>query len=88
MQAVFALKPGETGVAPNQAHSATYVVRVLAQDPDDERLRNQFLDNGYNNFVLMLAQYEAFDTRGQWYRGLVDQYHVKWHRPPQDDRRM
>ena len=39
MRAVFALKPGENGVAPNQAHSKVYVVRAISQEPDDERLR-------------------------------------------------
>jgi len=88
MQSVFALKEGESGTAPNQAHSKVYVVRVLKQDPDDERLRAQFLESGYNNLVLMLAQGEALHTSVEWYRGIADQYQVKWQRPPQEDRRM
>jgi hypothetical protein len=88
MQSVFALKAGETGAAPNQAHSKVYVVRAVSQDPDDERLRTQFLESGYNQLVLMLAQGEALHTSVQWYRGVADQYQVKWQRPPQDDRRM
>ncbi|HMC10064.1 MAG TPA: hypothetical protein VKH44_02195, partial [Pirellulaceae bacterium] len=88
MQAVFALRPSESGVAPNQSHAKIYVVRVLNQEPDDERLRSQFLESGYNNLVIMLAQGEALHTSVEWYRGVADQYQVKWQRPPDERRRM
>lgn len=88
MQGVFSLKPNGTGVAPNEAHKIVYVVRLLSQDPDEERLRTQFLESGYNNMVLMLAQSEALETQYAWYRGVADRYEVKWERPPQEDRRM
>lgn len=88
MQGVFALSPGETGVAPNQSHAKIYVVRVLTQDPDDEQLRSRFLESGFNNMVLMLARNEALQTQYNWYRGVADQYQVKWQRPPDDRRRM
>jgi hypothetical protein len=88
MQSVFALKTGESGVAPNQAHNKVYVVRAMKQDPDDDRLRSQFLESGYNQMVLMLAQGEALHTSVEWYRGIADQYQVKWQRPPNDERRM
>jgi hypothetical protein len=88
MQAVFALQPGEFGVAPNQARSRIYVVHVISQDPDDEKLRAQFLESGYNNMIMMMAQREAGETSYQWYRGVADAYQVKWQRPPQDFRRM
>jgi hypothetical protein len=82
MEAVFALKPTDTGVAPDQAHSKVYVVRVNKQEPDDEQLRNQFLESGYNNMILVLAQGEALRTSIDWYRGIADQYKVEWIRPP------
>jgi hypothetical protein len=88
MQAVFALKPSETGAAPNEAHSKVFAVRVITQDPDDERLRQQFLESGYNQLVVMLAQREALSTSVEWYRGVAERYQVKWQRPPQDERRM
>ena len=88
MEAVFALKPTETGVAPDQAHSKVYVVRVINQQPEDEQLRTQFLESGYNNMILMLAQGEALQTSIEWYRGIADQYKVEWIRPPQDQRSM
>lgn len=88
MQAVFALKSGDTGAAPNEAHSKVFVVHIVSQDPDDERLRQQFLESGYNQLVLMLAQREALSTSVEWYRGVAQRYQVKWQRPPQDERRM
>jgi hypothetical protein len=88
MQGVFSLLPGQSGVAPNQAHSKVYVVRVLQQDPDDEKLRTQFLESGYNELVVMLGRNEAWRTSVECIRGIEDQYHVKWQRPPDERRRM
>mgnify|MGYP000713562017 CR=1 FL=1 len=88
MQSVFALQPGQAGLAPNQPRTKVYVVRVLGQEPDEETLRQRFLESGYNNFVLMLAQLEARQAAVNWYRGLEQQYQVKWLRPPQDVQRM
>jgi hypothetical protein len=88
MHSVFALQPGQTGAAPNQSHAKVYVVRVITQDPEEDRLREQFLESGYNQMVLMLAQGDALQTSVDWYRGVADDYHVKWERPPTDDRRM
>lgn len=88
MQAVFALAPGRTGIAPNQPHTKVYVVRLLGQEPDEQTLRDRFLESGYNNLVLMLAQLEARQVAANWYRGLERQYQVKWLRPPQDVQRL
>ena len=88
MQSVFALQPGQAGLAPNQPRTKVYVVRVLGQEPDEETLRQRFLESGYNNFVLMLAQLEARQAAVNWYRGLEQQYQVKWLRPPQEVQRM
>jgi len=88
MQAVFALQPGQTAAAPNEAHSKVYVVKVLNQEPDDDRLRSLFLDSGYNQLVLMIAQREVGLTQYDWYRGVARQYNVKWLRPPQQPMQM
>jgi len=88
MQGVFALAPGQAGVAPNQSHSKVYVVRATAQEPDDERLRTQFAEMGYNQLVLMLANGERQFAFIQTVRNIEDQYRVKWARAPRDDRRM
>lgn len=88
MQSVFSLKPKESGVSPNQAHSRIYVVKAVSQEPDDERLRSQFAEMGYNQLILMLAGGERQFTFMQSIRGIEDQYNVKWQRPPHDERRM
>jgi hypothetical protein len=82
MQAVFAMQPGETGVAPNNAHRIVYVVRVISQEPDDEKLQQQFLESGYNQLVMMVAQSETMYTSAQWWQGIEEKYQVKWQRPP------
>ena len=62
--------------------------RPSAQEPDDERLRTQFAEMGYNKLVLMLASGERQYAFMQSNRGIEDQYHVKWQRPPHNERRM
>jgi hypothetical protein len=83
MQAVYALKAGETGVAPNQAHTKVYVVRLVGHDPSEEVLRQRFLDAGLNFQVLSIAQRERMQTTYDWYRDIEERYEVTWHRPPQ-----
>jgi hypothetical protein len=87
MQGVFSLVPGQCGVAPNQAHSVVYLVRVNSQEPDEEKLKSQFLESGYNQLVIMLAQRESLFTSVEWYRGVAREYQVKWQRPPDEQRR-
>jgi len=87
MQGVFSLQPGQCGAAPNQAHSVVYLVRVNSQDPDEEKLKSQFLESGYNQLVIMLAQRESLFTSVEWYRGVAREYQVKWQRPPDEQRR-
>jgi hypothetical protein len=88
MQGVFALKPGETGTAPNQPHSRVYVVRAVSQEPDDARLQTQFSEMGYNQLVLMLASGERQYAWYQSLRNVEQEYRVTWQRPPRMDRRM
>jgi hypothetical protein len=88
MQGVFALKPGETGAAPNHPHTRVYVVRAKSQEPDDARLQTQFSEMGYNQLVLMLASRERQDGWYQSLRNVEQEYRVTWQRPPRADRRM
>jgi hypothetical protein len=88
MQGVFALKPGETGTAPNQPHSRVYVVRATSQEPDDARLQTQFSEMGYNQLILMLASGERQYAWYQSLRNVEHEYRVTWQRPPRTDRRM
>jgi hypothetical protein len=87
MQAVFALKPGEAGAAPNQSHAKVYVVRMIGQDPKDEVLRQQFLDTGLNFQVMGVAQREMMQIAADWYREVEKRYQVTWHRPPRQAHR-
>jgi hypothetical protein len=87
MQAVFALELGEMGVAPNDAHSKVYLVKVLSQEPDEQNLRNQFLESGSTPQVAMVAREDMSQTFMDMYRGLEDRYQVKWQRPPFNQRR-
>src|SRR5262249_51673742 len=88
MQGVFALKPNETGTAPNQPHSRVSVVRIKSQEPDDARLQQQFAEMGYNQLVLMLASGERQYAWAKSLRNIEDQYRVTWQRPPRNERRM
>lgn len=82
MRAVFSLAPGQTGVAPNNAHTKVYVVRVLSQSPSDKLLREQFLESGLDFQVLTIAQRETGETSVAWIEQLEDRFGLKWHRPP------
>ena len=81
MRAVFALSPGEAGVAPNNSHSRVYVVRVIAQSPSDDLLREQFLDSGFDG-IGAIANREVFDVFVQWFDDLETRMNLKWQRPP------
>jgi hypothetical protein len=82
MEALFALRVGAAAAAPNQSHRICYVVRVLSQEPDDEKLQQQFLDSGYNQIVVQLAQGESMFTASQWWRDIEKRYQVNWERRP------
>jgi hypothetical protein len=82
MQGVFALQPGQAGVAPNQSHTKVYVVHAISQEPSDELLKAQFLDTGITGEVMQIAQMEAIQTWQQWYIELEKEMGVAWNRPP------
>jgi hypothetical protein len=86
MRAVFSLAPGEAGVAPNNAHTRVYLVRVVAQSPSDDLLRDQFLNSGFDG-IGAIANREVFDIFLEWYDELETRMHLKWERPPQTGRR-
>jgi hypothetical protein len=88
MQGVFALKPAEGGIAPNESHSRVYVVRAKSQEPDDARLQLQFSEMGYNQLVLMLASGERQYAWAKSLQNIEDEYRITWQRPPRNDRRM
>jgi hypothetical protein len=84
MESVFALNPGDTGIAPNQPHDKVFVVRVLSQEPTDDILKEQFLESGLNFQLMNVAQREMFRTSIEWYEGLEKDMNLVWVRPPVD----
>jgi hypothetical protein len=81
MRGVFSLSPGEAGIAPNAPHTRVYVVRVIAQSPTDDLLREQFLESGLDG--MSIANREVFEVFVQWFDDLEKRMAVKWARPPQ-----
>jgi hypothetical protein len=82
MQAVYALEPGQTGIAPNQAHGTVYLVRLVSQQPEERLLRDQFMERGVTMEVMLVHRDDMMQTFGEWFRGLEERYQVKWNRPP------
>ena len=83
MRAVFALKPGEVGVAANAPHTVVYVVRIVAESPDEETRRQRFVDGGLTGEMNFLARVELQTFFNQWYRDVEQEMQVQWNRPPQ-----
>ncbi len=86
MEAVFALRPGENGLAPNQAHSTVYLVRLVSQQPEEATLRNEFMERGMTMEVMLVARDDMLQTFAEWYRGVEERYQLKWNRPPLNQR--
>jgi hypothetical protein len=82
MEAVFSLKPGEAGIAPNQSHRKIYVVKVMSQEPGDDVLKEQFLETGLNMPVMNIAQREMMRTSIDLFEGLDKEMQLVWVRPP------
>jgi hypothetical protein len=86
MRGVFSLSPGETGTAPNQPETRVYVLRVVSQTPNDDILRQMFLDSGMNFQLMSVAQRETFETAFKWYEGLEREMNLVWERPADSPR--
>lgn len=83
MQAVFALKPGQVGVAANTPHTVVYVVRLVSESPDEEQRRRLFVEGGLTGDMGFLARVELQSFLNQWHRELEKEMQVKWSRPPE-----
>jgi hypothetical protein len=83
MRAVFALKPGEIGIAANAPQTVVYIVRIAAESPDEETRRKQFIDGGLTGEISFLARVELQTFLSQWYRDLDKEMELHWNRPPQ-----
>ena len=86
MRSVFALSPGQTGVAANQPKTMVYVVRVVSQVPDDSTLKEQFLETGGNpqsrQMMEFVASRDLFEVAREMFQQVNERYDLEWQRPP------
>lgn len=82
MEAVFALKLGETGVAVNRPQTVVYVVRIASETPDEAKRRQDFLEAGVTRPVTDLAGMDRYLILEDWMAELEKEMKVKWNRPP------
>lgn len=83
MDAVFALKPGEAGVAVDQPHNVVYAVHVLADEPSLEIRREMFLNalqRGMMSDLMGFAGMEKQMEMQSLFDDLEKHFNVKWTR--------
>ena len=77
MQAVFGLKKGEVGTAPNQPRTVYYVVRVTDSNPLPEVLWRMFLAESYFAY-FGAAAYDRSSLQEAWLDGIKSQVGFQW----------
>ncbi|MGB8852560.1 MAG: hypothetical protein WCC69_03235 [Pirellulales bacterium] len=83
MKAVFALEPGQTAVAFNDPRTVCYAIRLVSYEPDQEKLREQFVDPGFDQRrIAVLARQQEGDAIGRWIEDVQRRYALQWKRPP------
>jgi hypothetical protein len=83
MQQVFALEPGQVGIAFNEPKTVCYCVRLTALEPGDDRLKELFL--AASKDPRRLAAVADDDTRevyDRWMKSLETRHAVAWKREP------
>jgi hypothetical protein len=81
MDAVFALKAGEAGVAVDQPHNVVYAVHVLADEPSLEIRREMFLNalqRGMMSDLMGFAGMEKQMEMQSLFDDLEKHFNVKW----------
>ncbi|HRX79774.1 MAG TPA: hypothetical protein P5307_11975 [Pirellulaceae bacterium] len=78
MRSVFRLKQGEVGVAVDQPEKMVYVVRIAAETPSEDMLKEQFLASGVTPEMSQIAFVEIEDVWQNWYKDLEKEMNVKW----------
>jgi hypothetical protein len=81
MKAVFALSPGEIGVAMNAPQNTAYVVRLVEFDRSTEELRNDFAAEPPMRYMAAADQ-QRRDIYRAWLEDLNRDADVRWIRPP------
>jgi hypothetical protein len=83
MKAVFALEPGQTAVAFNEPRTVCYAIRLVSYEPDQEKLREQFVDPSFDQRrIAVLARQQEGDAIGRWIEDIERRYALQWKRPP------
>lgn len=83
MKAVFALEPGQTAVAFNEPRTVCYAIRLVSYEPDQEKLREQFVDPGFDQRrIAALARQQEGDAIGRWIEDIERRYALQWKRSP------
>ena len=83
MDAVFALKAGEAGVAVDQPHNVVYAVHVLADEPTLEIRREMFLNALQRGTMSDLMGFAGIEKRSEMeslFDDLEKHFGVKWTR--------
>ena len=78
MKSVFSLKQGEVGVAVDQPQTHVYVVRIAAETPSEDMLKEQFLSSGVTPEMSQIAFVEIEDVWQDWYKDLEKEMRVEW----------
>ncbi len=66
MKAVFALKLGETGVAYDAGQNHVYVIRVATEGPQDDQLRQDFIDRSPDRFAGTISRDQSHRVFTDW----------------------
>ena len=81
MRAVFALKPGEIGLAADRPKSTVYVVRLVEYSPSESVLWDMFLADDYRGYA-MVARYDQMVAGSRWREHIRSEAGLKWLREP------
>jgi len=83
MRAVFSLEPGGTAVAFNEPQTVCYAIRLVAQDPAPEQLREQFVTaRGDRQRTAMLEQGEMSRSFQATIEEMEKRRGLEWKRQP------
>jgi hypothetical protein len=83
MQAVFGLQSGETTVAFNEPKTVCYCIRLVAVEPGEETLKEQFLASASDpRRVAQVAEGDTRDVYDRWFEAIEARQGVDWKREP------
>ncbi len=81
MKAVFALAPGQAGVAANQPLTVYYVVQVESDEPPQDKLREEFITSmetpAASNVYAMIAASDNAGIDTAWFKELENELDFK-----------